>query len=531
MKKLYNYLVFAAILAFGSCQSDDDLGLDAVGYLNLEVGTDKSTITKADEETYNPKQIAIQIINEAGTVVKETDDYTSWTEAIALTPGKYKIAASSAGFDGKTAAWDKPYYAGLDSVTIEKEKSTSKTITCKLANVLVTVEFDEEFKKAFKSATVIVKDTTNASNKVTFKMGETSETGKAYFPVTGLFADLSVTNQKNDVHSKIDTVKEVKAQENVILRYKLAATGSTNINITLDGSIKTYTYTIGVPVTATTTIVASGANAWSSFAYLDAEIPSFVGIFDQSKLAFEYKTAVAPGWTKVEEEITVVEKDKKFSTMISGLTPGTNYQYRIVYDNGSEEGIVSDIVDFTTEIQQALPNGNFDDWYKSGKTWYAVSENDYNVSGSFWDSSNPGTTTGAGALVNKNPTQGNSTTVHTSGGQSAELKSQYASAFGIGKFAAASLYTGKFNSLVGTNGAKIDFGQEFVSRPTALHGWFHYTSGKIDYRGSNTPEGLGEKGSDDLCSIYIALSKKQKQVDNTNTGTFLDLENDTDIIA
>ncbi len=531
MKKLYNYLVFAAILAFGSCQSDDDLGLDAVGYLNLEVGTDKSTITKADEETYNPKQIAIQIINEAGTVVKETDDYTSWTEAIALTPGKYKIAASSAGFDGKTAAWDKPYYAGLDSVTIEKEKSTSKTITCKLANVLVTVEFDEEFKKAFKSATVIVKDTTNASNKVTFKMGETSETGKAYFPVTGLFADLSVTNQKNDVHSKIDTVKEVKAQENVILRYKLAATGSTNINITLDGSIKTYTYTIGVPITATTTIVASGANAWSSFAYLDAEIPSFIGIFDQSKLAFEYKTAVAPGWTKVEEEMTVVEKDKKFSTMISGLTPGTNYQYRIVYDNGSEEGIVSDIVDFTTEIQQALPNGNFDDWYKSGKTWYAVSENDYNVSGSFWDSSNPGTTTGAGALVNKNPTQGNSTTVHTSGGQSAELKSQYASAFGIGKFAAASLYTGKFNSLVGTNGAKIDFGQEFVSRPTALHGWFHYTSGKIDYRGSNTPEGLGEKGSDDLCSIYIALSKKQKQVDNTNTGTFLDLENDTDIIA
>lgn len=531
MKKRYNFLaILAIIITLGSCQSND-LGLDPVGYLNLKVGTDKSTITKADEETYNPKQIAVQIINEAGTVVKQTDDYTTWTEAIALTPGKYKIAASSAGFDGKTAAWDKPYYAGLDSVTIEKEKSTSKTITCKLANVLVTVEFDEEFKKAFKSATVIVKDTTNASNKVTFKMGETSETGKAYFPVTGLFADLSVTNQKNDVHSKIDTVKEVKAQENVILRYKLAATGSTNINITLDGSIKTYTYTIGVPVTATTTIVASGANAWSSFAYLDAEIPSFVGIFDQSKLAFEYKTAVAPGWTKVEEEMTVVEKDKKFSTMISGLTPSTNYQYRIVYDNGSEEGIVSDIVDFTTEIQQSLPNGNFDDWYKSGKTWYAVSENDYNVSGSFWDSSNPGTTTGAGALVNKNPTQGNSTTVHTSGGQSAELKSQYASAFGIGKFAAASLYTGKFNSLVGTNGAKIDFGQEFVSRPTALHGWFHYTSGKIDYRGSNTPEGLGEKGSDDLCSIYIALSKKQKQVDNTNTGTFLDLENDTDIIA
>ena len=225
------------------------------------------------------------------------------------------------------------------------------------------------------------------------------------------------------------------------------------------------------------------------------------------------------------------EKDKKFSTKLTGLTPATAYQYRLYYNDGTEEGITSETVNFTTEAQTPLPNGNLDSWYKSGKTWYPVTENDYKVSGSFWDSSNPGTTTGAGALVNKNPTQGNSTTVHTSGGQSAELKSQYASAFGIGKFAAASLYTGKFNSLVGTNGAKIDFGQSFVSRPTALHGWFHYTSGKIDYRGDNTPEGLGEKGSDDLCSIYIALSKKQKQVDNTKTETFLDLENDGDIIA
>ncbi|MCI7706548.1 MAG: PCMD domain-containing protein [Parabacteroides sp.] len=532
MKKLYHSLVvLASIFVLGSCQNDDWEHAN-VGYLNIEVGTDKTTITKA-EEVYNPKQIAVKIIDETGKTVKETDDYTTWTGAIALTPGKYKISASSAGFDGTTAAWDKPYYAGLDSVTIVKGESVSKTVTCTLANVLVTVEFDSEFKKAFKSATVVVTDTVTASNKVTFTMNETTEKGKAYFPVTGLFADLAVTNQKDKIFSKKDTVEDVKARENVILRYKLgeSSTGSTNIDITLDGTTKTYIYTIGVPLTATSTIVASGANAWSSFAYLNAEIPSFAGIFDSSKLYFEYKTAEALEWMKVETEKTVIEKDKKYSIKLSGLTPGTAYQYRAFYDDGSENGIVSDVVDFMTEVLESLPNGNLDNWYKSNKTWYPVSESDYNISGSFWDSSNPGTTTGAGALVNKNPTQGNSITVHTSGGQSAELKSQYASAFGIGKFAAASLYTGKFNSLVGTNGAKIDFGQKFVSRPTALHGWFHYNSGKIDYRGGNTPAGLGEKGTDDLCSIYVALSKKQKQVDNTNTSTFLDLEKDTDIIA
>lgn len=529
MKKLYTILTSCLFLAsLGSCQNEE-LGQNAIGYLRLEVGTDKTTQTRAEDE-YNPKQIAVKIVNSAGKTVKETDDCTTWTEAIELPVGTYTIEASSAGFDGKTAGWDKPYYAAKETVDIKMNTNTSKEIVCKLANVLVTVEFSDDFRAAFQSAVVGVSDKSNSDNKVTFEMRQASETGKAYFPVTDLISNLTVSNYKGELHSKKDTITGIKAQENVILRYRIASSGSSNIGVTVDDATKTYTYTIGVPVTATSTLVAS-ANAWSSFAYLTAEVPSFADIFDQSKLEFQYKTADAAEWTKVSTDITVEEKDKKFSTKLTGLTPATAYQYRLYYNDGTEEGITSETVNFTTEAQTPLPNGNLDSWYKSGKTWYPVTENDYNVSGSFWDSSNPGTTTGAGALVNKNPTQGNSTTVHTSGGQSAELKSQYASAFGFGKFAAASLYTGKFNSLVGTNGAKIDFGQPFVSRPTALHGWFNYTSGKIDYRGGNTPEGLGEKGSDDLCSIYIALSKKQKQVDNTKTETFLDLENDADIIA
>lgn len=529
MKKLYTILTFCLFLAsLGSCQNEE-LGQNAIGYLRLEVGTDKTTQTRVENE-YNPKQIAVKIVNSAGKTVKETDDCTTWTEAIELPVGTYTIEASSAGFDGKTAGWDKPYYAAKETVDIKMNTNTSKEIVCKLANVLVTVEFSDDFRAAFQSAVVGVSDKSNSDNKVTFEMRQASETGKAYFPVTDLISNLTVSNYKGELHSKKDTITGIKAQENVILRYRIASSGSSNIGVTVDDATKTYTYTIGVPVTATSTLVAS-ANAWSSFAYLTAEVPSFADIFDQSKLEFQYKTADAAEWTKVSTAITVEEKDKKFSTKLTGLTPATDYQYRLYYNDGTEEGITSETVNFTTEAQTPLPNGNLDSWYKSGKTWYPVTENDYNVSGSFWDSSNPGTTTGAGALVNKNPTQGNSTTVHTSGGQSAELKSQYASAFGIGKFAAASLYTGKFNSLVGTNGAKIDFGQPFVSRPTALHGWFNYTSGKIDYRGGNTPEGLGEKGSDDLCSIYVALSKKQKQVDNTKTETFLDLENDADIIA
>ena len=110
MKKLYTILTSCLFLAsLGSCQNEE-LGQNAIGYLRLEVGTDKTTQTRAEDE-YNPKQIAVKIVNSAGKTVKETDDCTTWTEAIELPVGIYTIEASSAGFDGKTAGWDKPYYA------------------------------------------------------------------------------------------------------------------------------------------------------------------------------------------------------------------------------------------------------------------------------------------------------------------------------------------------------------------------------------------------------------------------------------
>ena len=86
------------------------------------------------------------------------------------------------------------------------------------------------------------------------------------------------------------------------------------------------------------------------------------------------------------------------------------------------------------------------------------------------------------------------------------MKSQYASAFGIGKFAAASLYAGSFVELVGTNGAKINFGQPFTARPTQLTGWYQFSTGEIDYCGSNQPANTVKKGDTDLWSAYVVLT-------------------------
>ena len=524
MKKIYLSLIaLLTAIGFTSCQQDD---LDAnTGYLRIDVETNTYVNTKIAED-YNPKQIALQIVNSTGEVVESTDDWeTLEGKQFRLPAGIYTVKASSNGFDGSESGFEIPYYAGSEQVTVETGKEVTANITCTLANVKVTVNYDQSFIDAFQSATATVTSALEGVNPLSFNMGDNLK--PAYFPVADLTATISVINHAGQSFSQDTPIKGVKARKHYILNFKVAETGNIGgVNVSVDGTETIYTFTFDVSTEVSTKLGVEGANAWSRVAYLEGSILSSKEELDPASMYFEYKEASSEEW----QTATATFENEKFTTKITNLTPSTEYNYRLAYSKEGKE-YASDIATFTTETEIALPNGDMDDWYQSGKTWYPVSENDYNISGSFWDSSNPGTTTGAGALVNKNPTQGNSNIVHTPGGKSAELKSQYASAFGIGKFAAASLYTGKFNSLVGTNGAKIDFGQAFASRPTALHGWFRYTNGKIDYRGGNTPEGVAEIGTDDLCSIYMALAKAPHQLDNTKTSTFFDFENDDNIIA
>lgn len=527
MKKIYlSLMILLALMSVVSCQQED--WESNVGYLRIEVGTNAYVDTKAIPENYNPQQIAVQIVNSKGEVVESTDDWeTLKGTQLRLAPGQYTVNASSNGFDGSESGFDVPYYAGSQQITVETGKEVTANITCTLANVKVTVNYDESFQK-FASATTTVSSALEGVAALDFVMG--SELKPGYFPVGNLTVTVNVTNQAGEQHSQSTSIADVKARKHYILNFKVADAGSIEKpTISINGEEIIFTFTFDVSTEASTQLEVQPANAWSNFAYLEGGVASSEGELDPAAMRFEYKTTDAEEWQTCSA--TYESENQKYTATLTELTPATEYNYRLVYEK-DENAYASDIVTFTTEDAQTLPNGNMDNWYKSDRTWYPVSESEYSTSGSFWDSSNPGTTQGTiGALVNINPTQGNSNIVHTSGGMSAELKSQKVSVMGIGKFAAASLYTGKFNSLVGTNGAKIDFGQKFTARPSALRGWFNYTSGKIDNHGDNTPENKGEIGSDDLCSIYMAITKAPHQLDNTNLSTFFDFENDKNIIA
>lgn len=530
-KNLYTLIITCLFISLSACQSENELGSNATGYLRLGLEVNTSSNTRA-EETYNPKQLAVQIINASNEVVEETTNFeTNWQgKPIELPVGTYTVKASSAGFDGESSAFDKPYYAGSTKVTVKSKESANATIECTLANVKVTVNFDQSFKDAFTKANVAVDDNANNAgiDPLNFIMGTTTQSG--YFPVTDLKATVSVTNKNGVTNTQDNEITDVKARDHYILNYKVGTTTGGNVTIEVDPATKTYTFIIDFPLVLPDqpTLAVSSANAWAKFAYLEGTMNgNNVVEVDPTKVAFEYREKKTEATDEDWKKVPATNEKSTYKATITGLTPETTYESRLVY--GEENTFTSDVKDFTTEATTELYNGNFDQWYQASGVWYAVAEDDYNGGNAFWDSGNKGA-----SMMSKNPTSPEETVVHTSGGKSAKLQSQYVGIGGpLGAFAAGNLYTGHFVKTINMSGAEIQFGSAFTGRPTALHGFFQYTAGKVNYYGDSTPDdALVKNGGTDMCAIYIALSDANAPYTvNTSEGNFIDFANDPHIIA
>ena len=511
MKRFISISIFIISIFLFSCQSDEQ-ELSNVGYLTLSVGQDISTDTKAPVDGYTGKQIGVQIVNSKNEVVKETDNWEDWkTTPIELQVGTYTIKASSVGFDGSEAAWEAPYYAASQEVTIAKNKTASVKMTCTLANVKVTVHYEKDLLDAFQSVAATVND----------KPFPSTETRSCYFPVGKLTAEVTLINKSGKTYSKennkeLSVDRDAKARDHYIFNYKLAESGNGNVSVKVDPTTNKYEYTFTIGKLEKDCSLS--ANAWSNFAYFTAADIS--GTTADMALKFQYRKKGEEAWT----DVTAKSDGKNYITdKITGLTPATTYEYQLVGTANETTSIIGRVATFTTETNIVLQNGGFEDWYKDNKIWYAASESDFKGGNYLWDSSNPG---GAKVAEKYNVTLQDQT-IKYSGNSSANLTSSVAA----GIFAAASLYYGRFGELIGMSGAKIDFGQPFKSRPTALHGFYQYAPKEINYVEKNLPANTVKKGDMDICSIYIALSKKKYTVDNTNPSTFINFESDENIIA
>ena len=518
MKRIYHIILVVTSLFFCACQADENLAGGETGYLRLSVNEDKDTNTRAVPADYDAEQIAVKIVDANDNIVEETEDAELWKgKTFELPVGTYTIQASSNGFDGKEAGFEIPYYTGSKEITITNGVELNETVTCTLANVKVSAVYMQDLVSKVKSIALQVYD----EDKVYSLNFSQTDNKVAYFPVVdALYADITITNNAGESHTLkaqklCNTNGTVQARDHYILYLRLQSSGSSDVTVTVDPTTHEYSYTFNLSTVPSENATLS-AQAWDRLAYLKAaDVVAGSDVSLEDGLQFRYRT-VASGedgaWTKVA---ATQEAEGVYTALVTGLTVSTEYQYQLV---NTEDAAIGEAKTFETGVvdnQAALQNSGFEDWYQAGKVWYAASQSDYDAGVYMWDSSNPGS-----GRFNYNPTT-QSTDVKHSGNSSAKLETQYA----LIKLAAASLYYGRFNGLVGTSGAKIDFGQSFTSRPVTFKGWYQYNPVAIDRVGDNQPANTVGSGDTDLCSVYIILAKEKHQVDNTNTSTLLTKEN------
>lgn len=250
-------------------------------------------------------------------------------------------------------------------------------------------------------------------------------------------------------------------------------------------------------------------DVWATKTSVSAEMPQVEGA-----VQFGYRAVVATrsgDWTMVDASYA----NGKYSANLVSLTPSTTYDVQLFVD-GSISG---DAIQITTEAAPQISNGGFEDWHKSGKTWYP-----YASGQAYWDSGNAGATTLGDkwniTTSSEDPRPG------SSGKLCARMQSAYPSLAGIGKFAAGNLYVGRFAGLDGMNGT-VEFGQPFTGRPTALHGWFKCNVGEIDKSASGAPVTSGP----DRYQIMICLTTGTHAVNTADQSTFFDCKTNSKVVA
>ena len=249
----------------------------------------------------------------------------------------------------------------------------------------------------------------------------------------------------------------------------------------LDQYAQRVDFLLTLNVTPAVEVSVERVNAWARSAYVHSV---FYTESQPEGMALQYRRKGDASWTQFSGDFDV--EGTAFTARITGLEPAVTYE---VMPYTALEQNETSIFEFTTEEAAQLPNCNFDTWSDNGHF--------PNAEGSaFWDSGNQGAST-----LGKYPTS--QETGHVVSGSAAKLASQFVGIGSLGQFAGGNIYSGAFVKLVGMNGAEIDFGRSYTSRPTAMHGWYDYAPVPIDY--VKTPYS-DLKGTMDCCQIYVALT-------------------------
>ena len=144
MKRFINIfaLIFGTLFSMSSCsymseKFENEFPSDAVGSMKLV-----SPIVSMESRAVNASDFVVRIL-QGNSVVAQYSSYAKMPEIITLPVGEYSVEAYSPNL--KDAAWNAPYYYGVEAFSIQKNQLTEvSTLICYFSNIKVTIGYSED---------------------------------------------------------------------------------------------------------------------------------------------------------------------------------------------------------------------------------------------------------------------------------------------------------------------------------------------------------------------------------------------------
>lgn len=183
IKSLGLLAVAASSMMLAGCSADDLFGpRDGEGTLSLtaSIGNDVKVVSRADADQLRAdygESLLLWITKPGEGPVRQYNGIDNVpTDPVTLHSGSY-VAEAWAG-DSVAASFDKKYFKGYTPFEITNGNSTAVEVKCNIANVVVSLSFDESVDAALKSWTVTV---ANGEESITY---EGHDARKGYFMMT-----------------------------------------------------------------------------------------------------------------------------------------------------------------------------------------------------------------------------------------------------------------------------------------------------------------------------------------------------------
>ena len=527
--------------AMGACANYDEVSSSGKGAFSLDVRMGEA-VTKAaagQDELLASAKVSIYKGDFSGKVREYV--YSQMPESIYLPADDYRIDVEAGEITKESpsvASWDQKSYKGSSNVTVKAGVSNNVTVTAKVCNVISNVTFDQSVSEAFEdgfSCSVALGDD---SGSLVYKVADSGKDG--FFIASGFEPSLrwtfSGTLRKNgETFSKTGEIPAVEGGKRYRLNLKYTEKdGLLNFEILVDDSTNNIYDNIIFEGSSTGITEPAKYEVWAGHFTAHADVDE--AQYDKDKVFFEVREKGTGDWRRVA---SVRDSEGTFSAEINGLTPATDYEYRLVITSleSGEEELIPAQDDVTTDKAVPVPNGGFETTSNAEsskyKSFFDPSSADETLKTQWWGNGNDGATTVGSSSVICYPDGSD----FKEGTQSVCLQSRWI----VVKFAAGNLFSGHFGDLIGTSGGTVYFGRPFTARPTALRFWMKYSGGVINRESSNVPA-EGKKGNYDKASIRIALgtwnfkkyggdAESPVKFDTTNPSTFVDFSTDASTIA